>query len=163
MNFLIAPNAFKGTIPAEEAAQIIADKIVELPGSRCLIQPIADGGDGTCGLLEASLGLKKVNLITLNAVGQPIRGSFGWDDTNKKAYLDVSTASGIGTLESTQKKPDAASTFGTGMIIREAIRYGAEKIILGLGGSATVDMGLGILGALWMKAVGKFLFSLPDF
>lgn len=148
MKFLIAPNAFKGTIAAGEAASIMAERLSELPGSECIIQPVADGGDGTCSLLIDSLNLEKIQVLTLNAIGQPILGYFGWDSKHKKAYLDVSTASGIGVLESWQKDPKTASTFGTGLLIRKAIDLGAEEIVMGLGGSATVDLGIGILSAL---------------
>lgn len=148
MKFLIAPNAFKGTIAADEAASIMAERLSELPGSESIIQPLADGGDGTCSLLIDSLNLEKIKVLTLNAIGQPVLGYFGWDSNKKKAYLDISTVSGIGDLELYQKDPHAASTFGTGLLIRSAIDLGASEIILGLGGSATVDMGVGILMAL---------------
>lgn len=167
MKYLIAPNAFKGTLAADEAASIIARQIANLPNCESIIQPVADGGDGTCSLLIESLGLKKITVLTLNAIGQPCLGYFGWDSENKKAYLDVSTASGIGGLDSLQKDPKIASTFGTGLLIRQAIDLGAEEIILGLGGSATVDLGIGILfalGVLFLDESGRELtvFS-PNF
>lgn len=148
MKILIAPNAFKGTMAADEAASIIAKKIGQRLDAECIIQPVADGGDGTCSLLIDSLGLEKIQVLTLNAIGQPVLGYFGWDSVNKKAYLDVSTASGIGILELWQRDPYTASTFGTGLLIKKAIELGAVEIILGLGGSATVDMGTGILNAM---------------
>jgi glycerate 2-kinase len=148
MKFLIAPNAFKGTISAEEAAFIIAKEISQQSDSTCVIQPVADGGDGTCGLLIKSLGLERIDVLTLNAIGQPVSAHFGWDAGNKRAFLDVSTASGIGVLEGCQKDPFTASTFGTGLLIKKAVEIGAEEIILGLGGSATIDLGIGILNAL---------------
>ena len=148
MKFLIAPNAFKGTISAEEAAKIIAQKVEARSGLECIIQPVADGGDGTCSLLIDSLLLEKIPVLTLNAIGLPAMGYFGWDSEHKKAYLDVSTASGIGSLELRQRDPYSTSTFGTGQVILKAIQMGAEEVILGLGGSATIDMGLGILNAL---------------
>jgi glycerate kinase len=148
MRYLIAPNAFKGTIDAGEAARIIAEEIGRFSGNKCLLQPLADGGDGTCSLLIDSLKLEKIQILTLNAIGQPVLGYFGWDSSTKKAYLDVSSASGIGSLESWQKDPKTASTFGTGLAIRKALDLGAEEVILGLGGSATVDLGIGILSAL---------------
>lgn len=148
MNYLIAPNAFKGTISAKDAAEIIAREIGEWSGSACTIQPVADGGDGTCSLLIDSLSLDKIPVLTLNAIGQPTMGYFGWDSKDMKAYLDISTASGIGLLEPCQRDPYTTSTFGTGQVILKAIQMGAKEIILGLGGSATVDIGLGILNAL---------------
>lgn len=163
MKYLIAPNAFKGTLAAKEAAAIIAEKIGAYSGSKCLLQPVADGGDGTCGLLVDSLGLEKVQVLTLNAIGQPVLGFFGWDPIQKKAYLDVSTASGIGMLEIRQKKPNLASTYGTGLIIKHAIQHGAREIIMGLGGSATVDLGIGILGALGILFLDENGREIPFF
>lgn len=146
MNFLIAPNAFKGTISAQEASNLIHGAIVEIiPASSCVLQPIADGGDGTCELLLESLNLKRVSFPSLNAIGQPCTGFFGWDEIEKKAYLDVSTCSGLGVLNEEQKNPWLTSTFGTGLVINYAQKMGAREIVLGLGGSATIDLGTGIL------------------
>ncbi len=163
MRFLIAPNAFKGTIAADEAARLIADEIRYKSENQVLIQPVADGGDGTCKLLIGSLGLEKVSCMTLDSIGRPIPGYFGWDIGTKKAYLDVSTASGIGNLEVYQKDPFVTSTFGTGLLIRNALQLGAEEIILGLGGSATVDMGTGILSALGLIFLDKDGREIPLF
>lgn len=149
MKFLISPNAFKGTLTASEASFLIEKSIREgFPDSDIQVLPIADGGDGTCELLVDLLGLDKVFFWSLNAIGQPIQGYFGWDEKSRTAYLDVSTFSGLGILQDCQKDPKTASTFGTGIAIRNAIELGAEEIVLGLGGSATVDMGTGILSAL---------------
>lgn len=149
MKFLVAPNAFKGTLTAQVAASEISKVIKEYyPKAIIKNQPIADGGDGTCSLLIESLGLEKIYSLTLNPIGQPVLGYFGWDETNKRAFLDVSTASGIGLLKPEQLQPDLTSTFGTGLLIKRAIEMGAEEVLLGLGGSATVDLGIGILQAL---------------
>ena len=112
MNFLIAPNAFKGTLSAQKATDLIQEAIKEvLPySSFCFLQPIADGGDGTCELLMESLNLKKVSCPSLNAIGQPCNGFYGWDEIEKKAYLDV-------VLTKEQKNPWLTSTFGTGLVI----------------------------------------------
>jgi glycerate kinase len=82
-------------------------------------------------------------------------GYFGWDGKQKKAYLDVSTASGIGNLEAYQKDPFTTSTYGTGILILKAVDFGAQEIILGLGGSATIDLGIGILNALGVLFLDK--------
>jgi glycerate kinase len=163
MRYLIAPNAFKGTIEAGEAARIIAEEIGKFSGNECLLQPLADGGDGTCSLLIQSLGLEKINCLTLNAVGVPMLGFVGWDAESKKALIDVSTASGIGTLSVYQKDPYITSTYGTGLLIKKAVELGAEEIILGLGGSATVDMGIGILSALGLLFLDQNGKEIPLF
>ncbi|GMQ28511.1 glycerate kinase [Algoriphagus confluentis] len=162
MRFLIAPNAFKGTITAQRAAQLIQKAIEEVfPASQLVIQPIADGGDGTCQLLLESLHLEKVSLPALNAIGQPCLGFFGWDEKEKKAFLDVSTCSGLGVLADEQKDPWLASTFGTGLMIHAAQEMGAEKIVLGLGGSATMDLGTGILAALGFEFLDEKGRNIP--
>ena len=164
MKFLISPNAFKGTLSASEASFLIEKSIKEvLPDSGIDVLPIADGGDGTCELLIDHLGLEKVTFWSLNAVGQPILGHFGWDEKEKIAYLDVSTSSGLAVLHDFQKDPKTASTFGTGLAIQKAIDHGAQEIVLGLGGSATVDLGTGILGALGFLFLDQKGRELPMF
>lgn len=164
MNFLISPNAFKGTLSASEASLIIKKAIEEImPEARTEVLPIADGGDGTCELLIDLLGLDKVTFWSLNAIGQPIQGYFGWDQKSKAAFLDVSTFSGLGILQDFQKDPKTASTFGTGLAIGKAIDLGATEIVLGLGGSATVDLGTGILSALGYLFLDERGRELPVF
>ncbi|TDQ19161.1 glycerate kinase [Algoriphagus boseongensis] len=152
MRFLVAPNAFKGTLDATMAANEIAHAIQkEYPDSKVEIQPVADGGDGTCALLIDSLNLEKISCLTLDPLGRGIKGEFGFDSSQKTSYLDVSTASGIALLKESEKDPTITSTFGTGLLIKKAIDLGAKEIFLGLGGSATVDMGTGILAALGIE------------
>ena len=149
MNVLISPNAFKGTISAKKAAEIISDVItLNFMQVNPLIVPIADGGDGTCQLVTDALMLKEIKSWALNAYGRPISATFGWDKEDGKAYIDVSSASGIGSLNGISLDPTIASTYGTGMLIQKAIALGAKEIVLGLGGSATIDLGIGILAAL---------------
>lgn len=168
MRFLIAPNAFKGTFTALEAVSMLEEVLAqEYPAATYLSQAVADGGDGTCELLIASLGLEKVFCSSLNAIGQPILGFYGWEEPTKTAYLDVSTCSGIGGLKLKERIPSLASTFGTGMLVQEAINRGAKQVVLGLGGSATVDIGAGILqalGFLFLDGHGREIAAFsPDF
>lgn len=149
MNVLIAPNAFKGTLTASEAGSIIEQEVLrKYPDIHTEIHPIADGGDGTCHLISQYLQLSTDSYWTLDALGRPILAHFGLDPKTKTAYLDVSTASGLGSLSEYEKDPWITSTYGTGLLIRKAADLGAQEIVLGLGGSATVDLGMGILHAL---------------
>lgn len=149
LKFLVAPNAFKGTITADRAADLIWGSIlVKTPDAIIDKLPIADGGDGTCFLLGKALGLQQVDCLALDALGRPISGYYFLDPKNQTAYLDVSTVSGIKHLKPVERNPYVASTFGTGELILDAIKNGAEHIVLGLGGSASVDLGMGILRAL---------------
>ncbi|MBN3519057.1 glycerate kinase [Algoriphagus lutimaris] len=147
MNVLIAPNAFKGTLSAIEAGEIIASSIRSRnPKASIEVIPIGDGGDGTCELLGYSLGLTFVSFWCLNAVGKPVLGSYYLNED--KAYIDVSAFSGLGQLPPHELDIKVSSTYGTGQAIQHAISKGAKEIILGLGGSATIDLGIGILQAL---------------
>lgn len=149
MRFLVAPNAFKGTIDADRAAAIIRQALLEQrPEVQWEACPIADGGDGTCDLLAQQLNLKKHSLYALNAVGRPVPGHFFLNGSQSSAYLDVSTVSGIKNLKPHEINASLTSTYGTGELIRQAAELGARQVVLGLGGSATVDMGTGILRAL---------------
>lgn len=153
---------------ATEVGEIIENFIKKsLSGIHMKVIPIADGGDGTCYLLSRALDLKQISIWTLDPFGRPVPGTFGWDANSKKAFIDVSTASGIGLIGNEIKNPFVASTFGTGLLIQKAVEEGAEEIILGLGGSATIDLGIGILAALgisFLDEKGRDLtpFS-PDF
>lgn len=149
MKILIAPNALKGSLSASQTGAIIADFLKsKFPDHLLQVIPIADGGDGTCELLGHNLGLESHTCWTLDALGRSMVGSLAWDSDNQRAYLDVSTASGIGKLTKVEKLPRSTSTFGTGLLIKEAMHIGAKEIVLGLGGSATIDLGLGILQGL---------------
>ncbi|WP_291786283.1 glycerate kinase [Cecembia sp.] len=149
MKILIAPNAFKGTLEADEAAKIISDALLEKHPdweTKCL--PIADGGDGTCYLLGKALGLEEKEEWVLDALGRSIKGYYYLDQKSQTAFVDVSTVSGIKHLSNPERNPWVASTYGTGQLIQASIKAGANHIVLGLGGSASVDLGLGILAAL---------------
>lgn len=149
MNWLVAPNAFKGTIEADRAAELIKSAILEVNSKhRVYTCPIADGGDGTCYLLSEILGLEKISSLACGPLGSPMEGYFSIENTTQTAYLDVSTVSGIKWLNEDQKDPWICSSYGTGELVVKAIAQGAKEIVMGLGGSATVDMGTGVLRAL---------------
>ncbi|WP_439483821.1 glycerate kinase [Cyclobacterium plantarum] len=152
MKWLVAPNAFKGTLLAEEAAATIKKVILDLhPSDQVDTCPIADGGDGTCFLLSQQLDLDIIPATACGPLGRPVKGFFGFDKASGAAFLDVSTVSGIKWLADHERDPWTASSYGTGELIQKALALGAKKIILGLGGSASVDMGTGILQALGVQ------------
>ncbi|QDH81000.1 glycerate kinase [Echinicola soli] len=159
MNILIAPNAFKGTISADRAAALIKETLDEhFHQANFQLCPIADGGDGTCFLLGKQLKLNEIPVIGLNAIGNIKQGSIFLNKSHKEALVDVSTLSGLDGLEAYEVNAKVTSSYGTGLLVLEAIRQGVDHIILGLGGSATVDMGTGILrafGYLFLDAQGR--------
>lgn len=164
MKWLVAPNAFKGTLLAEEAAAIVKKEILErLPNDQVDTCPIADGGDGTCFLLSQQLGLEIIPATACGPLGRPVKGFFGFDEASCSAFLDVSTVSGIKWLSENERDPWTASSYGTGELIQKALGRGAKNIILGLGGSASIDMGTGILQALGVQFLDAKGRELPQF
>lgn len=159
MKFLIAPNAYKGTLTALEASRYIQEQLAaHYPKAEFIVQPLADGGDGTCDLLSSSLEIQKIKCLSLNSIGKPMEGYFGWEEAKKVAYLDVSTCSGLAALAIEERVPSLTSTYGTGILIQQALKLGANRVVLGLGGSSTVDLGVGILqamGFLFLNAKGR--------
>lgn len=164
MHILIAPNAFKGTIEAEDSARIIANALGEkYPEASLSLCPIADGGDGTCYLLGKALNLIQHFKTCLDALGRPIEGYYFLTEDKQTAFLDVSTVSGIKHLKSYERQPWISTTYGTGELIASAVDMGAKHIVLGLGGSATIDLGIGILGALGYVFLDQNGRQLPFF
>ena len=141
MKVLIVPDKFKGTASATEVAEAIAEGIHQ--SHEITIQPLADGGEGT---LEIFGGGNKVSVVT-GPLGEPAEAK--WRLDGKSAVIEMSQASGLHLLkDNSHNDPINASTVGTGELIRTALERGAEEILIGVGGSATTDGGLGALQAM---------------
>ncbi len=159
MKIIIAPQSFKGSLTAKEATNIILDSAKSVfPNAELVGLPIADGGDGT---LETIIDATNGELINSNVKGPDNRiveaswGLFNSEKNEKTAIIEMARASGLAMLDPNNLDPFNSTTFGTGELIINAVKYGAKKIILGIGGSATNDCGIGVA-----KAVGiKFLDS----
>src|SRR6266700_5157 len=139
---LVAPTAFKGTLgPRQVAAALSAGIRCALPGAAVLQCPISDGGDG---LLDAVLppGSLREHLKVTGPLGEPVSGELGWIDP-ETAIFESATACGIALLQPDQLDPLRATTRGVGELIWEAMERGARVVVVGLGGSATVDGGSG--------------------
>ena len=152
MNILIAPNAFKGTLSAKEVADGIEEGIREVSQNHNIRKlPIADGGDGTLEVLLDSLGCERHNISVPGPSGTEIFASYGYNPISKTGLVELAESSGLRLLNDKELSPDTATTFGTGLILKELIRKGANEIYFGVGGSASIDGGTGILEALGMK------------
>jgi glycerate kinase len=166
MKILIAPNAFKNSLAADEAAGAIQAGLEEsrLLGSYDCF-PIGDGGDGTGDLIIKRLGARLVECAVHDPLGRPIQASFGWVEERRLAIIEMADASGLRLLRPEELNPLRATSRGTGELIRHALAFGAKEILLGLGGSATVDGGVGLLEALGMRFLdgqGKKLTGMPE-
>jgi len=153
MRYLIAPDKFKGTMNAQEVAQTIASGIREFdPGAELDLLPIADGGEGTAALLAAQLGADLQTIETVDPLGRPVTAEYFV--SGEEAILEMSAASGLWRVGPSERSPLRSSTYGTGVIIRYLIENGFKRILVGLGGSATVDAGLGMGAALGYRFYG---------
>ncbi len=156
---LIAPAAFKGTFgPRQVAEALSAGARRALPGVSVLQCPVSDGGDG---LLDAVLppGSLREHLSVTGPLGDPVSGELGWIDP-ETAILESATACGMRLLRPDQLDPLRATTRGVGELIWEAAERGAQTVVVGLGGSATVDGGTGAargLGWTFLDATGEAL------
>lgn len=148
MKFVIAPNAFKGTLTASQAAAAIARGVREVfPDAEVIEIPVADGGDGT---VEALVSARKGDYRSANVdgpLGDPVQARFGLIDSGHTAVVELATASGLALIPA-QRDPRGASTYGFGQLLDAARREGVSEIIAGIGGSATNDGGAGMAQAL---------------
>jgi glycerate kinase len=149
MHILIAPNAFKNSLDAKQVAQAI-EQGLKLSKLNCTTEcfPIADGGDGTGSLIIAKCKGSVIWKEVHDPLGRKIMASFGLIDNGKTAVIEMADASGLRLLKREELDPLRASSHGTGELIRFALDEGVNKIIIAMGGSATVDGGCGILSAL---------------
>ncbi len=149
MKIIIATDKFKGSLTSMEAGESIRKGLLQA-GVQASIElfPMADGGEGFASVMKYYLGTQTVLCPTVDPLMRSITASWEWDALNKTAVIELAAAAGLLLLEEEARNPLYTSTFGTGLLIKDAIEKGAKKIILGLGGSATNDAGIGILAAL---------------
>lgn len=156
MNILIAPDAFKDSLSAKAVASHIAKGIKKvLPDAELTQIPLSDGGEG---LLEALVTPLKGKLITVKVndpLMRPIEASYGILGDGQTAVIELAAASGLERLHPNERNPLVTSTYGTGQLVQHALDRGCKKLIIGLGGSATNDAGMGLVKALG----GQFLNS----
>ncbi|MBA7679575.1 Glycerate 3-kinase [subsurface metagenome] len=150
MKIIIAMDSFKGTLTACQACDIIAEAIADYaPGVQLVIKPMADGGEGTAeAMIKAADGRWIPKTVMGPLTDVQVDAGFAWFDRDKTALVEMASASGLELLSKEQMNPLKTTTYGTGQLIEAASQYGARKILLAVGGSATVDGGLGAATAL---------------
>lgn len=151
MKILVASGAFKQSLSAARACAIIAEGLRESGlDARMEVLPIADGGNGTLDAFLATGG-ERVEVKALDPLLRPIEAEYGLVDEGRTAVIEMALASGLELLQPEELNPLLACTYGTGQLMAEALDRGAERIIIGLGGSATVDGGMGCMSALGVR------------
>ena len=156
---VIAPQSFKGSIFALEAAQAIERGVLAAePDARTVLVPVADGGDGTLEALVNTTGGQTFRSIVTGPLGQAVEAMWGVMGDGQTAVVEMARASGLALVPQKRRNPRVTTTRGTGEIIKEALDKGFTRIIVGLGGSATNDAGVGMataLGARFLDAQGQ--------
>ncbi len=149
MKIVIAPDKFKGSLTGFEFCDIVADGLRKgLLDPEIVKIPLADGGDGTMEVAQHYMQGNKISLQVNDPFFRPIDSRYLFSSQQKVAYIEMAEASGLKLLATTEYDCMNATTFGTGELIRDALEKGAEEIILGIGGSATNDGGIGMATAL---------------
>lgn len=160
---VIAPDSFKDSLSATRAADIMRGAIVSvLPDCEVITKPMADGGEGTLdALLESSSGVR-ISTSCTGPLGNKIKTSYGIVG-GETAVIECATIAGLAQVPADQRDPDLTTSFGVGEVMLDALENGCTSFILGLGGSATNDGGLGMLQALGLKAWNKNGYEVDGF
>ncbi|MBT7952827.1 MAG: glycerate kinase, partial [Gammaproteobacteria bacterium] len=152
MKIVIAPDSFKGNLTSLEVAKAIEKGVQRvLPKANCVKVPMADGGEGTVQSLVDAMGGKFVYRKVSGPDGVVIRARYGLLADKLTAVIEMAEASGLPLIAESERNPLTATSHGTGELIIDAINKGAQKIIIGIGGSATNDGGAGMAQALGVK------------
>jgi len=156
MKIIVAPDSFKGSLTAIQAAQAMAAGIYDYDATiSTVLLPVADGGEGTmCSLIGATEG-ELVTVDVQDPLGRIIEASYGVLGDKETCVVEIAEASGLMLVAVHELNPLIASSFGTGELILHALNAGYRKFIIGLGGSATNDGGAGMMQALGMKFLDK--------
>ena len=153
---IIAPDSFKGSLTSAEVANAIELGIKRVaPNCEIVKVPIADGGDGTMDTLVSALGGKKIKIKVHDPLMRPIEAEYGLVKNGETAVIEMATASGLTLLSKEEQNPSITTTFGTGEIINDALQRGCHTFLIGIGGSATNDAGIGMLKALGFRFLDK--------
>lgn len=160
MRVVVAPNAFKGSLTAKQAAEAIA-RGVRAGGGEAVLAPVADGGDGTLDALVAGVGGSVMGTIARGPLGLPVRAHLGIlsDGTG---VVEMAQASGLTLVPEGERDPMRATSYGTGELVRAALSRRPTRIVFALGGSATVDGGTGLARALGLRFLDAEDKPLPD-
>lgn len=152
---VIAPDSFKGTMSSLQVCEIIEKGIKKIyPDIETIKVPIADGGEGTVDAYLAAIGGTKIKVKVKDPLFRDIDSYYGILPDEKTAVIEVAAASGLPLVEN-EKNPCLTSSYGSGQLLLDALNRGCTKVIIGLGGSATNDGGVGLISALGVKFLDK--------
>lgn len=153
---VLAPDSFKESMTAKEACEAMERGIKKANSNiRCIHMPMADGGEGTMQSLVDATNGKVYFLTVVGPLGNEVEAQYGILGGGKVGIIEMASASGIQLLPIEKRNPLITTTYGTGQLIKACLDYGVEKILIGIGGSATNDGGAGVVQALGGKLLDK--------
>lgn len=161
MKIVIAPQAFKGSLHAADVAEAIARGIRQVfPDAQLVLVPIADGGEGTVEALVRSTGGSFQQSRVMGPLGEMVNARWGMLGDGRTAVIEMAAASGLPLIPREERNPLLTTTYGTGELVARALDRGVTKLIIGIGGSATNDGGVGMaqaLGVHFLDGAGREL------
>ncbi len=162
MKVLIAPDSFKGSLSSVDVAAAMAAAVAEAaPGSHITEIPLSDGGEGFTAALVRAAGGTLEEVAVHDPLMRPVKAVMGLLGHGRTAVIEMASASGLELLTPEEYDPRTTSTYGTGELIRAALDRGCRRILVGVGGSATVDGGVGAIQALGGRFVDRYSHELP--
>lgn len=156
MKVIIAPDSFKGSLSAQEVCEAARLGLAELdPAIACVTVPMADGGEGTVQSLVDATGGEIRSAPVTGPLGEPLTAEFGLLGDGVTAVIEMAAASGLPLVPVEQRNPLNTTTRGTGDLIKAALDAGCRRLIIGIGGSATTDAGIGMAAALGARLLDE--------
>lgn len=156
MNIVVAIDSFKGSLSSLGAGQAVFEGIRKvMPNARIEVRPIADGGEGTVEALTLGMNGRLEKVVVADPLGRPVEAVYGIIDRTQTAIIEMASAAGLTLISPKERNPLNTTTYGVGQLIRDAITKGCRKFIVGIGGSATNDGGVGMLQALGFGFLDK--------
>lgn len=156
MKVIVAVDSFKGSLSSLEAGNAIKDGIKKaISDAEVCVRPLADGGEGTVEALTLGMGGKLEHVTVTGPLGKPVDCVFGIIEESRTAIIEMSGAAGITLVANEDRNPLNTTTYGVGQVIKDAIFKGCRHFVIGIGGSATNDGGIGMLQALGYGMLDK--------
>ncbi len=156
MKIVIAIDSFKGSLSSLQAGNAVKDAVLELDSAAdVVVKPLADGGEGTVEALAEGANSEIVELMVKGPLLKPVVAKYCILRETNTAIMEMASASGITLISSEERNPLKTTTYGVGEMIRDAIEKGCRRFIIGIGGSATNDGGVGMLTALGYAFLDK--------
>lgn len=156
MKIVVSMDSFKGSLASLEAGNAVKAGILKaIPDAEVLVRPLADGGEGTAEALTLGMGGSMEVIEVTGPLGKKVRCSYGILEESKTAIVEMAGAAGLTLLPESDRNPLYTTTYGVGEVLRDAILKGCRHMIVGIGGSATNDGGIGMLQALGFGMLDK--------